>query len=176
MRLEKGFTDVFAAQVLSYFWLSSIFGRAVIGFLTKKIKITYILLGITFLSIISIIGGIYAKNNTLVIIAFILTGIFLSGIWPLIVTEGGLQYPYNRNSVVAIIVFFGGLGGLSAPLLLSMIYNNSGLLTAMNLNYIFLILVFVFILVLVFLNRRTYHTKRVCLLNLSNNKNDHLHK
>ena len=160
LRLEKGFTDVFAAQVLSYFWLSSIFGRVAIGFLTKKIKITYILLVITILSIISIIGGIYFKNNTLVVISFILTGIFLSGIWPLIVTEGGLQYPSRRNFVVAIIVFSGGLGGLSAPLLLSLIYNNSGLLAAMNINYMFLTLVFVFILVLVFLNRRTYHTKK----------------
>jgi fucose permease len=160
LRLEKGFTDVFAAQVLSYFWLSSIFGRVVIGFLTKKIKILYILLGITLLSILSIIGGIYFKNNILIITSFILTGIFLSGIWPLIVTEGGLQYPYRRNFVVAIIIFFGGLGGLSAPLLISTIYDSSGLLTAMNLNYIFLILVFLFILALVSINRKAYDTKK----------------
>ena len=73
----------------------------------------------------------------------------------LIVTEGGLEYPYKRNFVVAIIVFFGGFGGLIAPLLLSLIYNNSGLFIAMNVNYIFLVLVFLFIFVLVFIKRRT---------------------
>ena len=156
LRLEKGFTDVFAAQVLSYFWLASIFGRVIIGFLTKKLRVPYILLGITLMSILAITGGIYFQNNILIIISFILTGIFLAGIWPLIVTEGGLQYPDRRNFVVAIVVFFGGLGGFSAPLLLSIIYNNAGLTAAMNMNYIFLILVFFLILVLVLLNRKAY--------------------
>ncbi len=154
LRLEKGFDEVLAGQILSYFWLSTIFGRIIIGFLTKKIKILYILLGITFMTILTTIGGIYFNNPVLIITSFILAGIFLSGIWPLIVTEGGLHYPSRRNFVVAIIMVFGGLGGLVAPLLFNIVFNNSGIFVAMNLNYIFLVAVFMLVLSLVLINRK----------------------
>jgi fucose permease len=154
LRLDKGFTDLLASQILSYFWLSTIFGRIAIGFLTKKIKIEYILLGIVFLTMLTTVGGIYFNNQIFIIAAFILTGLFLSGIWPLIAVEGGLKYPEKRNFVVAMIILAGGLGGFIAPIVFNQVYKELGLFTAMNLNYIFLFIVFMLIFTLILTNKK----------------------
>ncbi|MHB1254371.1 MAG: hypothetical protein ACYCZ1_09455 [Candidatus Humimicrobiaceae bacterium] len=72
----------------------------------------------------------------------------MSGIWPTILTEGGLQYPENRNVIISILIFFGGAGGLIAPYLIGVIYNKLNLFAAMNVNYIFLAITLISIFIL----------------------------
>ncbi len=154
LRLDRSFTKVLAAQVLSFFWLAFIPGRLLAGFLTRKVRPLYILLVVIVLSIISIIAGIYARNNFLIILSFILTGFFLSSMWPLLVTIGGLFFPRRRNVVVSVIILSGGAGGLVAPMLLGIIYENFDLFTLMNANYLFLIVTLALVLGLFFYKRK----------------------
>ena len=85
---------------------------------------------------------------------FILTGFFISSMWPLIVTLGGLFFPRRRNVVISIIIISGGAGGLIAPILLSMIYKNYNLFTLMNANYLFLLVALGLVLGMVFYRRK----------------------
>ena len=112
------------------------------------------MIALTILSIISVILGIYSSSVARIFTSFILTGFFIAGIWPLIVAEVGILYPVNRNSAVSLIILLGGSGGLIAPFLLGLVYNNFDLLIAMNLNYIFLFLLLIFLLLLFFFRKR----------------------
>lgn len=154
LRLNKFFNRLLAGQVLSFFWFATIVGRIFTGFLTKKIKILKILVSMTCLSIVTIIVGIYSKNDTTTVISFILAGFFIAGIWPLIVTEGGLKYPQNRNFAISILVLSGGAGGLLAPIILSLIYRSFNLFIVMNTNYIFLILLIIPLTILFMISKR----------------------
>ncbi|MES0342058.1 MAG: hypothetical protein ABUK08_07075, partial [Candidatus Humimicrobiaceae bacterium] len=137
LRLNKSFPTILASQILSYFWFSFVIGRFIIGFLSRKIKIINILLIVTLLSIPSILLGIYTDNIVLIIFAFLLTGLLFSGIWPLIVSLGGLRFSSQRDFVVPILIMAGGIGGLFSPWFIGNIFYNFNLMFAMNITYIF---------------------------------------
>lgn len=155
LRLNKLFSSILASQVLSFFWLSFVAGRFLIGFLTKKVKILNILLVVTILSIPSILLGIYTENKFLIIFAFVITGLLFSGIWPLIVTLGGLRYPSKRDFVVSILVMAGGVGGLFSPWLIGKVFSSLNLLFALNIIYIFLFFLIALIISLVIIDRKS---------------------
>lgn len=155
LRLNKLFSSILASQVLSFFWLSFVAGRLLIGFLTKKVKILNILLVVTILSIPSILLGIYTENKFLIIFAFVLTGLLFSGIWPLIVSLGGLRYPSKRDFVVSILVMAGGVGGLFSPWLIGKVFSSLNLLFALNIIYIFLFFLIALIISLVIIDRKS---------------------
>lgn len=155
LRLNKLFSSILASQVLSFFWLSFVAGRLLIGLLTKKVKILNILLVVTILSIPSVLLGIYIENKFLIIFAFILTGLLFSGIWPLIVSLGGLRYPSKRDFVVSILVMAGGVGGLFSPWLIGKVFSSLNLLFALNIIYIFLFFLIAIIISLVIIDRKS---------------------
>ena len=138
LRLNKSFSSILASQVISYYWLSFVVGRFIIGFISKKIKVLNILLIVTSLSIPSILLGIYTGNRVLIIFAVLLTGLLFSSIWPLIVSMGGLRFSSQRDFVVSIIVMAGGIGGLFSPWFIGKIFDNFNLMFAMNITYVFL--------------------------------------
>ncbi|MCL4415768.1 MAG: MFS transporter [Actinobacteria bacterium] len=154
LRAERAFTEIFAGQVVSFFWFAIIIGRIFTGLFSKKFGILRVLISITSLATVSVIFGIYSRSAAGIFISFIFTGFFLAGIWPLLVTEGGIMFPDNRNSVVSLLVLFGGSGGILIPIILGFVYNKFGLFIAMNLSYIFLFLLLVFLLILFFYRKR----------------------
>jgi fucose permease len=154
LRLDKLFSSTLASQVLSFFWLSFIAGRFIIGLLSRKVKILNILIAVTTLSIPSILIGIYAENKFLIIFAFILTGLLFSGIWPLIVSLGGLKFSSQRDFVVSILIMAGGVGGLFSPWLLGKVFNNLNLMFALNITYVFLFFLLAVIISLVIIDRK----------------------
>ncbi len=146
LRLNRSFSGSMASQVLSFFWLSFVFGRFLTGILSRKIKITNILLVVTIISIPSILLGIYAENNILIFFAFILAGLLLSGIWPLIVLLGGLRFSSQRDFVVSVVIMAGGIGGLFSPWFIGKVFSILDLTSAMNITYFFLFILLVLII------------------------------
>jgi len=118
LRMNKSFSEILSGKILSFFWFATVAGRILIGFLSKKIRILNILIFEVLASILFVVLGIYLKNNELVIMSFALSGLFLSGIWPLIVTYSGLKHPRSENFTISFIVLAGGVGGLVSPYLL----------------------------------------------------------
>ncbi|MBN1298481.1 MAG: MFS transporter, partial [Actinobacteria bacterium] len=154
LRLNKAINEVLAGQVLSLFWFSTIAGRIITGLLSRKIKIANLLTIIIILTIIFLGFGIYFSNAYLVISAFILAGIFIAGIWPLIVSIGGIKYPEKKNFVISIIILCGGLGGLSAPWLLGFILDSFNLFFAMNIILAFLLMALILAIYLAIITAR----------------------
>jgi fucose permease len=154
LRLDRGLSNVLAGRILSFFWISIMVGRIIIGFLTRKIKLLYILIITTFISIFSTALGLYSNNLIYIIIAFILSGFFLSGIFTLIFSIGGTKYPDKRSAVLSAFTIFAGIGGILAPWFIGKIYQSNALLMGMNFIYIFLIIVFLLAIALLILDRK----------------------
>lgn len=154
LRLDKLFSNTLAGQVLAFFWLSFVFGRFFIGLLSKKVKILNILVVITTMSIPFILLGIYTENKFLIIFAFMLTGLLFSGIWPLIVSFGGLNFPSQRDFVVSILIMAGGAGGLFSPWLIGKVFNNWNLISALNITYVFIFLLLALIIILLVIDKK----------------------
>jgi fucose permease len=154
LRLNKSFSEILSGEILSFFWLSTVAGRILIGFLSKKIYILKILIFEVLASILFLVLGIYLKNKGFVIMSFIFSGLFLSGIWPLIVTYSGLKHPRSENFTISFIVLAGGVGGLVSPYLLGRIISRVNIFVAMNFVYMFLFFVFIFIMVMFLIEKR----------------------
>jgi MFS transporter, FHS family, glucose/mannose:H+ symporter len=160
LRINKSFSEILSGEILSFFWLATVIGRVLIGFLSKKISILNILIFEGLASILFVILGIYLKNKGIVILSFVLSGLFLSGIWPLIVTYSGLKHPRSENFTVSFIVLAGGVGGLASPFLLGRIIGRANIFLAMNFVYIFLFFVFIFILAMFFIEKRNQRKEK----------------
>jgi MFS family permease len=154
LRTVRGFSEYSAGQVISFFWLVTIAGRLFAGFLSRKIGILKVLVILTVLTAVSAAAGIFLTGTAGIYTSFILSGFFIAGIWPLLVSEGGVSFPDSRHSVLSVIILFGGLGGLMGPMLLGIIYNNFNLLAAMNINYIFMIFLLIALIFIMALKKK----------------------
>ena len=162
LRMNKSFSEILSGEILSFFWLATVMGRILIGFLSKKIRILNILIFEVLASILFVILGIYLKNNGFIIMSFVLSGLFLSGIWPLIVTYSGLKHPRSENFAISFIVLAGGVGGLASPYLLGRIISRVNIFVAMNFIYVFLFFVFVFIVAIFLIEKKkSVRVKRI---------------
>jgi fucose permease len=142
LRLNRDFSNIFAGRALSFFWIALMSGRLIVGFLTRRIKMFYILIILTFLSIFPAALSIYLNSTLGIMVSVILTGFFLSGVVPLAITLGGIKYADKRNFVISQLIIFGGIGGLVSPWLIGKLYQQYNLFFSLNLIFIFLILVF----------------------------------
>ncbi len=155
LRLNKDFSITSASQALSFFWISLTFGRLITGFLAKKRKsILYIMIFSITLSIISIIFGIHNNNSLTVLLSFIFLGLFLSSIWPLLITLGGLKYPSIRNTVISLLLVADGIGGFFSPWFIGKLYKRMDLYYAIRVEYIYMALLFIFLVLLLSKDRR----------------------
>jgi len=155
LRLNKDFSITSASQALSFFWISLTLGRLITGFLAKKRKDIYsIMIFSLVLSIISIIFGIHNNNSLTIMLSFIFLGLFLSSIWPLIITLGGLKYPSIRNIVISILLMADGIGGLFSPWFIGILFKKIDLHYAIRVDYIYMVMLFVFLVQLFIYDRR----------------------
>ena len=151
-RLERGFSTYHASQILSFYWLAIAAGRLIIGLLAKKINLLKLTIIISVGGFISTFTGILAENKYLNLILFILTGLFFSGIWPNIVA---LSMDYFKNekrkdTLVSLIIAFGGIGALLAPWIVGSIFRISNLFIGLFACALFM---FAEIILLIYLSR-----------------------
>jgi FHS family glucose/mannose:H+ symporter-like MFS transporter len=155
LRLNKDFSITSASQALSFFWISLTLGRLITGFLAKRRKDIYTIMILSLaLSIISIIFGIHNNNNLTIMLSFIFLGLFLSSIWPLIITLGGLKYPSIRNIVISVLMMADGLGGLFSPWFIGKLFKRIDLYYAIRVDYIYMAILFVLLVQLFIYDRR----------------------
>jgi len=151
LRLNKNFTSVFAGNALAFFWLTVAAGRLALGWLSTKVKISYLLLAVSILTAITFKLSTVFNNHTLIIILFILTGFTLSGIWPMIVAQSVNIYPAKNKLVLPLIIMTGGIGAIFSPWVVGMIYDNLNLASGVGVIFIFAVIMAVFVAGTVFL-------------------------
>lgn len=118
----KGKEDIFRASgVLTFLWIGLSLGRYICSYLSNKINPVYILLTITFLSTISILIGVWTDHQSLSELSFAITGLFLSGIYPILISYAK-KFPSKYSSVVfSVLISAGAIGGGVFPYLVGLI-------------------------------------------------------
>jgi len=145
LRLNKNFTPVFAGNAIAFFWLTVAAGRLILGWLSTKVKISYLLLAISILIAITFKLSTIFDNHTIVMILFILTGMMLSGIWPMIVAQSVHFYPAKSKLIVPLIIMTGGVGAIFSPWVVGLIYDNYSLASGVEVLFIFAVIMAVFV-------------------------------
>ena len=151
LRLNKNFTPVFAGNALGFFWLTVAAGRLALGWLSTKVKISYLLLAVSMLIAITFKLSTVFNNHTLIIILFILTGFMLSGIWPMIVAQSVNFYPEKSKLILPLIIMTGGIGAIFSPWVVGMVYGTYNLAAGVGVLFIFAVIMAVFVAGTVFL-------------------------
>jgi MFS transporter, FHS family, glucose/mannose:H+ symporter len=159
LRIEKNFSAVLAGNIISFFWLSVALGRLVTGYFSRKTRSTYILFAITLISVIMFKIGTMLGNPISVAAVFLITGFFVSGLWPMIASLGVEFFPKKGSTFLPLVIMSGGAGSIFSPWLIGVIYSGSNLSRAINIIFIFFILLMAVISFLLFSDLKFFRKK-----------------
>jgi fucose permease len=146
LRLHKSFSALFAGNAIAFFWLTITAGRFLIGFISTRVRVTYLLLTISTLMVITFKLSTVINNSVLIIILLILTGLLMAGVWPLIVSLCVHFSPKSSNFLVPLIVMTGGIGGIFSPWVIGIVYDKFNIAAGINIVFVFSIIIVVFVI------------------------------
>lgn len=110
--------DVFrASRVLSFFWLAMILGRLLTALVLDRLGSFLTLGGLILGAAVSWAFALAARELLAVEFLFALTGLFFSGIFPIIASYAGRFPRHSASLAFSLIVAAGGVGGGVVPYL-----------------------------------------------------------
>ena len=141
-------TSVFrASRVLTYFWMAMILGRIITALVIERFGSFTTLLTLVTGGILVWICAMATRDLVVAEVLFSLTGLFFSGIFPVIASYAG-RFPARHTGLVfSVILAGGGLGGAIYPFLVGWIAETGGirfgLASALSSLLFMLVLLFV---------------------------------
>lgn len=134
-------SETLATMMVSITWLMILIGRLIVAKLTDKFKTTTILFSITIVQFIAVIFLLNAHTSAVVVVALVLFGLGLAGIYPtLMAYTGGIVN--NSNLGMSILTGIGAVGGMVLPQLIGIVADSFGFnkaITLMLINSIVLV-------------------------------------
>jgi FHS family glucose/mannose:H+ symporter-like MFS transporter len=123
-----GETNVFrASRVLTYFWLLMILGRIMTALVVEKAGSFRTLLALVSGGILAWAGAMCSDDLLLSEALFALTGLFFSGLFPVIVSLAG-RFPVRHTGLVfSVILAGGGVGGACFPFFVGWLAERKGM-------------------------------------------------
>ena len=159
LRIEKNFSAVFAGNTISFFWLAVTLGRLATGYFSRKTRSTYILFAIAFMAAVMFKIGTLPVSPFATAFVFIITGFFVSGLWPMIASLGVEFFPVQGSAFLPIVIMCGGAGSIFSPWFIGAIYSGSNLRVAVGAVFIFLILLLAVIIFLLYSDLKFFKKK-----------------
>lgn len=132
--LEKEFNqDVGAASVtVSLFWLAVTLGRFIHQRLAKRARYSVLMAAGGFGAAGALIIVVFGTSGFVASLGFILTGLFLSGIFPTGLGLAGRLFPANFGAVSGSLIAAGNLGGALLPPVVGFMGGTVGLRVGMG--------------------------------------------
>ncbi len=151
-RVFAGDTNVFrASRVLTYFWILMIVGRLLTALVAERAGSFTVLVVLGSGGILTWSGAMASGNLVTSEVLFAFTGLFFSGMFPMIASYAG-RFPVQYTGLAfSLILAGGGMGGALFPLLVGWLSERQGMQVglASAISGLFLMLV-----LLVFLRTR----------------------
>lgn len=135
LQKEKEFSVVKSSLFLSLYFGFITAGRLLGSTFVDRIGHIKILRIVSLASILFLISGIFSHNSLAIILP--LTGFFFSIIFPTITAAASERFKENRGSVLGILFFFAGLGGMAGPWLVGSVAEFSGIKWGLAVNGLF---------------------------------------
>lgn len=128
-------SETLATMMVSITWLMILIGRLIVAKLTDKFKTTTILFSITIIQFVAVVLLLNAHTSVAVVIALVLFGLGLAGIYPtLMAYTGGIVN--NSNLGMSILTGVGAVGGMVLPQLIGIVADSFGFNKAIMLMLI----------------------------------------
>jgi fucose permease len=160
LRIEKGFSALLAGNLISFFWLAGGFGRLVTGYLSGKIKSSYILLFLCTLSAATIKISTILDNPAAITALLLFTGFIFSAIWPMIVSLGVHFFPKKSAVFLPLVIMAGGLGAIFSPWAIGLVYSRYDLQRGIDLIFVFSTVLLLLAIVLFYCDLKFFRKKR----------------
>ena len=126
----RGATLGYAGGVLSLYWFGLAAGRLALSATSHHSSEERWLVGLTLVATVAcvaaLLGGAWGAA-----VAFSLTGVGFSGIFPAVIALGGRAHPHATARVTSVMIGGAGIGGIIIPWTMSAIADAAGLVAGM---------------------------------------------
>ncbi|MFC5649523.1 MFS transporter [Paenibacillus solisilvae] len=106
-----------ATLSVTFFWIAMVIGRIFAGVIAEKFNYSRFLMGSTLGAIIFLICIALVKNTIAAFTLVLLIGLFLSGIFAIVIVLANRVFMGNTKQTTSIMIASGGVGGAVLPLL-----------------------------------------------------------
>ena len=110
-----------ASRVLTYFWIGMVVGRVLTGVMVKRFGSFPLLISLVTGAFLAWAGALASPRLFPAEVLFSATGIFFSGIFPIIASYSSRFSTRNTSLVFSLIFAGGGLGGAVFPLIVGVV-------------------------------------------------------
>lgn len=107
-----------ATLSVTYFWIAMVIGRIFSGVIAEKFNYLRFLIGSTLGAIVCLICMAFVQNIIVAFIFVLLIGLFLSGIFAIVIVLANHVFKGNTKQTTSILIASGGVGGAVLPLLI----------------------------------------------------------
>ena len=125
-------SETLATMMVSITWLMIMIGRLVVAKLTEKVGTTTLLFTITAVQFVAVILLLNAHTAASVVIALVLFGLGLAGIYPTLMAYTG-RIVNNANLGMSVLTGIGTIGGMVLPQLIGIVADARGFSNAIVL-------------------------------------------
>jgi FHS family glucose/mannose:H+ symporter-like MFS transporter len=106
---------------LSFFWLSIVAGRVAAAFLSRRFKEYFLLKILNFATFFVLAASFFLDNYVLLLIDYLIFGLLLGGIFPLIIAYSAEISPKYTTSRLAVVFSFTAMGMFIVPTIVGML-------------------------------------------------------
>jgi len=135
-----------ASGVVGFFWIGLLIGRMAVGLSPRKPSAG----STAFLALLAsaVLAAFFGGLNLPPEIAMILAGLFLGGVFPIMIGLAGISRPEGTGTAIGLAAGLGSLGGFAIPWLTGILATRTNLATALlTLSLWLLLLVFASVVV-----------------------------
>jgi fucose permease len=122
-----GVSHFTSSSTLSLFFIGLTIGRLLTGLISEKIGYSNTLLTLSLGSSVFLLLIFIFNSAIPVILFFMFTGFFLSGVFPTVMALVGSIFPQYSGSLSGILTAAGGVGGMLLPLGMGVVSDYAGL-------------------------------------------------
>lgn len=106
---------------LSFFWLSIVVGRVAVAFLSRRFKEYFLLKILNFATFFVLAASYFLGNYILLLVDYLIFGLLLGGIFPLIIAYSAEISPKYTTSRLAVVFSFTAMGMFAVPTIVGML-------------------------------------------------------
>lgn len=156
-RIERMFDLRSAGLIYTVFMIAVLLGRIGVSYFAGRIKTNYFVLILLMISLIFMSIMIFSTSKIIIFIATAVSGLGISGIYPLLFSSGGTIYKKGRGVLVSILTFADYLGLSIAPYLTRFI-SKDNIVLSISLAIILIGVTIILLLVNIMYRRRLSKT------------------
>lgn len=128
----RGVDLSYAGTAVSLYWMGLAAGRLVLSATSQYLSEQRLVLGLTIFAAAAFAFALVTPQPALAVVAFALTGLGFSGIFPGVIALAGRYHPDNVAGITSAVVTGAALGGITIPWVMSAVADGFGLVAGMG--------------------------------------------